>query len=367
MRQTSVTHVITTIEIGGAENQLLLLIREQIQMGYLVRVIPIKGRLTLKEIIEEMGVEVDSSLLGKSTIRQILQLRKLLKKFDGIIHCHLPQAEIFATICAGSNSKLVASRHFGGQFYPGVNKRISKVLSRIFSLRTDAIIAVSESVKSFLLSSHEVVDARKIVVVEYGYKPKNNRLHRRVSVRSDGSTSGNHLVVGMLSRLSIEKRIDKALHAHKELIELSPNAELIICGEGPELAELIRISETLGLTSSVQFVGKVTDVHSWYEKFDVFLHTSDFEGFGMVYLEAMSNYLPIVTLNHTGVVESLRQFNSVTIVECPQDPRTIALSILAATRIDKESIKANFDIAIRKFDPSLMAKKIECIYFESNE
>ena len=45
MKQISVTHLITTIEIGGAENQLLILIKQQIQMGYEVRVVPLKGKL----------------------------------------------------------------------------------------------------------------------------------------------------------------------------------------------------------------------------------------------------------------------------------------------------------------------------------
>ena len=47
-----VLHVITTIERGGAENQLLVLIREQIEAGWQVEVMPLKGSLDLTKEIE---------------------------------------------------------------------------------------------------------------------------------------------------------------------------------------------------------------------------------------------------------------------------------------------------------------------------
>jgi hypothetical protein len=40
----SVTHVITTIELGGAEKQLLILAEQQILLGFQVSVIFLKGK-----------------------------------------------------------------------------------------------------------------------------------------------------------------------------------------------------------------------------------------------------------------------------------------------------------------------------------
>ena len=47
--QQSVTHVITTIEMGGAEKQLLVLVEQQLRSGLRVEVIYLKGRPELEE------------------------------------------------------------------------------------------------------------------------------------------------------------------------------------------------------------------------------------------------------------------------------------------------------------------------------
>ena len=364
MKQISVTHLITTIEIGGAENQLLILIKQQIQMGYEVRVVPLKGKLTLKPIIQELGAEVDSSLIGISKILQLQRLWVKLKTYNGIVHCHLPQAEIYGNICAGSNSRLIASRHFGGQFYPGVNRFLSTVISLIFSLRTKKLISISETVRDVLISNHEVANIKKIVTVEYGFEIPDNRHDGRGEIYSKHANTNDHLIIGMVSRLSPEKRLDLALHAFEQFLGHFPNAKLIICGEGLELSQLHRLCVNLGINSSVQFVGKVSDIQSWYERFDIFLHTSEFEGFGMVYLEAMSNYLPIVTLTSAGVIDSLKDVRGITLVDLPQDSKAIAKSLIKAAKIDRESIKASYKLALTRYDPSCMAKKIERIYID---
>jgi glycosyltransferase involved in cell wall biosynthesis len=286
----------------------------------------------------------------------------MLRTYKGIVHCHLPQAEIFGNICAGSNSRLVASRHFGGQFYPGVNRSLSTVMSLIFSLRTKKLISISESVRDVLISNREVANVKKIVTVEYGFEIPVNRLNGRGEIYSEHANTNDHLIIGMVSRLSPEKRLELALHAFEQFLGYFPNAELIICGEGVQLSQLQRLSVTLGINSSIRFVGKVSDIQSWYEKFDIFLHTSEFEGFGMVYLEAISNYLPIVTLTSGGVVDSLKDNPGITLVDLPQDSKAVTKSLIKAAKIDRETIRASYDLALTKYDPNCMAKKIERIY-----
>ena len=45
-KDISVLHVITTIELGGAEKQLLTLVEKQVESGLRVHIIYIKGNLT---------------------------------------------------------------------------------------------------------------------------------------------------------------------------------------------------------------------------------------------------------------------------------------------------------------------------------
>ncbi len=74
MISKKVTHLITTIERGGAEKQLLTLASEQVQSGLNVLVLYLKGKPDLKNEFEESGVEVNNLLVGKSFLKQVALL-----------------------------------------------------------------------------------------------------------------------------------------------------------------------------------------------------------------------------------------------------------------------------------------------------
>ena len=74
MISNKVTHLITTIERGGAEKQLLTLASEQVQSGLNVVVLYLKGKPDLRNEFEESGAEVNNLLVGKSFLKQILSL-----------------------------------------------------------------------------------------------------------------------------------------------------------------------------------------------------------------------------------------------------------------------------------------------------
>ena len=61
---------------------------------------------------------------------------------------------------------------------------------------------------------------------------------------------------------------------------------LVILGIGPLEAETRRSSHELGLGDSVLLPGRL-EIRDWLERADIFVHTSRWEGFGLVLLEAM--------------------------------------------------------------------------------
>ena len=105
-----ICHLITTIERGGAEKQLLLLVRQQIKHGNEVTVISLKGRPDLKEDLEEIGAKVDPSPSKRAWVRKIGLVRKLLSANFDIIHAHLPVSELVAS-WASSEKTLIVTRH----------------------------------------------------------------------------------------------------------------------------------------------------------------------------------------------------------------------------------------------------------------
>ena len=76
MNATRIIHLITTIEFGGAENQLLVLAKNQIKQGFEVEVFYLKGEPELKTRFEQAGVKVNSLLVGQPFIFQSTKFRK---------------------------------------------------------------------------------------------------------------------------------------------------------------------------------------------------------------------------------------------------------------------------------------------------
>jgi glycosyltransferase involved in cell wall biosynthesis len=68
-----------------------------------------------------------------------------------------------------------------------------------------------------------------------------------------------------------------------------PDIKAVICGNGPELKSLQSMVKDLGLENNVEFTGEIPhkSVLALMQRSKVFLHTSAYEGFGVVCLEAL--------------------------------------------------------------------------------
>jgi glycosyltransferase involved in cell wall biosynthesis len=84
--------------------------------------------------------------------------------------------------------------------------------------------------------------------------------------------------------------------------------QLLVVGAGPELESLQRLTSRLGLGRRVSFTGWVDEVRKWQilHSADAYVSSTMHEGFGLVYLEAMAVGLPVVTSDHGGQVDFLR-------------------------------------------------------------
>lgn len=76
-----------------------------------------------------------------------------------------------------------------------------------------------------------------------------------------------------------------------------PMAKLWIVGDGPLKKDLLRFSHSLGLESTISFLGWKNNIMSVLQKADLFVLSSKREGFGWVLIEAMAAGLPIISTN----------------------------------------------------------------------
>jgi glycosyltransferase involved in cell wall biosynthesis len=98
--------------------------------------------------------------------------------------------------------------------------------------------------------------------------------------------------------VAFEKNIDFLLRVVRELKRSHPDILLIIAGEGPAERHLRRLSQRLGLTDNVLFVGYLSRqgaLADCYRAGDAFVFASRTETQGLVLLEAMSLGVPVVS------------------------------------------------------------------------
>ena len=93
-----------------------------------------------------------------------------------------------------------------------------------------------------------------------------------------------------VSNLLPSKRVNVTIEAFAEIKRNYEQARLYIVGSGPEKDKLERLCDNLGISDSVEFMGKIPnpDVLKKMAATQFFVMPSVREGFGIVYLEAMA-------------------------------------------------------------------------------
>lgn len=86
-----------------------------------------------------------------------------------------------------------------------------------------------------------------------------------------------------------------------------PEAFLLVVGDGPEATAVREKAAALGVASRLRMLGYVTDEVKYraYAAADIFVSTAQHEGFGLVFLEAMSFGLPVVCYDRGGQTDFL--------------------------------------------------------------
>lgn len=155
------------------------------------------------------------------------------------------------------------------------------------------------------------------------------------------------LTVGTLKSV---KRHDLLLDAFARIAPTT-DATLCILGEGQERVELEAQVRKLGLQGRVLVPGYASDPTPWYAHADLFVLSSDYEGFGNVIVEALEHGVPVVSTDcPSGPREILEDGKYGTLVPVG-DADALAQAMLASLRAthDHAALKARArDFAVDK-------------------
>jgi glycosyltransferase involved in cell wall biosynthesis len=303
-----IVHVITTLDVGGAEMHLLSQVRGQARHGHTVRVVYLKGHGTLAQDFRDAG----ASWVGPVGPLPALPARLAphVRQAD-IVHSHLLKADmataVVATLC-GRRTRLVASKHNDEQVL--LRAPVSMVHGVLGNLPARTIV-LSDHVGKFV-EEHGRVKRSRLRRIYYGLDPAPFEVAasaapaERAELRASFGFGPADVVFICVARFAPQKAHDVLLRSFARALEDATHARLLLVGDDPfgdgrRSAEAI--ARELDLDGKAVFTGIRRDVPALMAMSDVFVMCSLWEGLGLVFLEAMATSLPVLATRVSAVPE----------------------------------------------------------------
>jgi len=151
------------------------------------------------------------------------------------------------------------------------------------------------------------------------------------------------------------------LRGFKLYLDFFTNATLTIVGKGVLREEIENRICDLGMGNQVVILDEVANVPLFLEQFDVFILSSQYEGFGLVLLEAMQAQIPLVVSASKAAIEVLGEdYPGFFAIGDPNGMLKILLQL--GKKHTLEEFEVYCDSRIKLFDPLIMAIKIQATY-----
>jgi glycosyltransferase involved in cell wall biosynthesis len=290
LKMRPVVHIIQSLEIGGAELQLLELIKLQAK----TRKVSILVFTESKDLIEEFeSIGVSVRKIPKGILTKFRMINAYSKS-GALIHAHLPLAELFCTFMLTNSSRFIITRHVAGRYSRKIPESLGNLLLNLVFSRAKAVIAISNTVKSDCVQrafGKKSVE-KKTQVIYYGFDL--DYWERDLNpISYEAIVKKKEIQIGTIARLEEQKNLDALISAFNKVGFV--NYKLWIVGDGSQRGKLKAKTIQLGLADKVIFCGKIRDTRKFLDGLDLFVLPTLYEGYGIVLIEAAARGIPIVT------------------------------------------------------------------------
>ncbi len=290
-----ILYVITTTDVGGAEQALVSLVRHVTQ-HHTVRVVCLKPLGPLADVMRSSGAEVISLEMTGAGLGMVSKLVREIETFHpDLVHAMLLRGMEFARLaCAGRGVKLITTAHFDWAQQAGWLRCLDRMLKSLDTLSC----AESASTYQFLLEKQHYPLAKTILVKNTVKKSlffKDNFLKSRM--REEKKILMSQVVFICVARLVKIKNPQGLLRAFSKIVPHCPDAKLVFVGEGTERKKLEKFIQENNLTEKVLLAGEQKNINDWLNMADVFVLPSAQESLPLALLEAQQAGLPCVVSN----------------------------------------------------------------------
>jgi len=295
----------------------------------------VERTLTYIERIKEQGiilhnVDFARSPLKKDNLKAYKQVKAIIKENDfDLIHCHTPAAAMITRLAARKARKKGSTVMYtchGFHFHnsaPKKNWLIYYPIERFLSHFCDYIVTINKEdfnrSKTFYAKNVRYIPSVGVDI---------NRI-KETTVNKAEFKKSLGIPEDAILLLSIGELIERKNHQIiiKALGELKrDDIYYAICGKGPLLEDLKKLSKDLGIGDKVLFLGFRKDIPELCNAADISAFPSRIEGLGLAGVEAMAAGVPLVSSNVHGILDYVK--DGVTGYACdPEDYKAFAAAI----------------------------------------
>lgn len=327
---------------------------------------------------DELECDYDIKFYNSNTYRSLFDIKSnytayknlmaVLKEHDiDVIHCNTPIGGLVGRICGkkAKVKKVIYTAH-GFHFYKGaplINRTVFKWAEKWLARYTDAIITINhedyEAARKFRLRNN----GRVYFVPGVGVNTQElkSRAPDRHALRAALGLNEDDIVLISMGDLVKRKNYSASIKA----IAMAGNSKLhlLICGKGPMLGELMKLSRDLGIENQIHFLGFRSDIGDLLKISDIFLFTTLQEGLPRSLMEAMAAGLPCIVSKIRGNVDLVEEGTGGYLCAA-SDIKGFADAInrLASDEKLRSKMGETNQEKIKEYDYSVVSRKIREIY-----
>ena len=335
---------------GGAERRLICLARALSDQGHNIHIITWDEHhdnsfFPLPKSVSWHKLGASAGFIGK--LQRTIRLSKVLKYFDIKLLIGFVMANNKVVILSAilSSTKLVAAERNSPIIYHIKHRFFGRWMNFLSLLACDHIVVQFESFKA----GYPVFLRDRTSVIPNPIFPSKNQA-------KPGSSKKKSFHMLFLGRLeSLQKQPEMLIRAFAKIAKSNPKWNLLMVGDGDAQNSVKILIERTGLTGRIKLLPSRLKVSSLYEKADLFVIPSLWEGSPNSLTEAMAHGLPAVGFDVDGVRQLIKPHVTGWIAP---DINETALSKTLSEAINKPNQLAQFGKAAKKITHSHKEKII---------
>lgn len=282
-----ILHVITSLEVGGAQRLLSDLLPLMVRSENVALLVYNRVDNDFQKRIEQAGVKIIS--LDEHNYHNpivVFRMRKIFAEYD-LVHAHLFPTVYWASLaCRGLKTKLVYTEHSTSNSRRG--KWYFRPIEKFMYARYDKIISISPQTQEALQCWLRSNDSRFVVICNGVDIEKFSTARKTVIPKS----------LIMVSRFASSKDQETVIQA---MMYIDKDAILRFVGDGPNMEHCKQVAKECGVEDRVQFLGARSDVAELIAESYIGIQSSNWEGFGLTAVEIMACGKPIIASDVNGL------------------------------------------------------------------